>query len=152
VAFRPSGRARPLGSRRSVATSSRIFSTLTVAGSRSPPRIADELEAAGFYGLLLKARDRAIHGPSRVAAIIAEANRATKELERRDKLTPELQQLVRQVKERAARYRWQKKMDEADVAEAGGNAKKAAKLRAEAGAMLAQDWPRAFPAEPIPTT
>jgi hypothetical protein len=114
--------------------------------------VADELEAAGFYGLLLKARDRAIHGPSRVAAIIAEADRATKELERRDKLTPELQQLVRQVKERAARYRWQKKMDEADVAEAGGNAKKAAKLRAEAGAVLAQDWPRAFPGEPLPSS
>ena len=46
--------------------------------------------------------------------------------------------------------RWQKKRDEAEVAEAGGNAKKAAKLRAEAGAMFAQDWLRAFPGDAVP--
>jgi hypothetical protein len=113
--------------------------------------VANELEAAGCYGALLMARDRVIHGASTIAAIITDVERASKDLERRGKLTPELQQLARQAKERAARHRWQKKMDEADVAEAGGNMKKAAKLRAEAGAVLAQDWPRAFPGEPIPT-
>ncbi|MBA3319535.1 MAG: hypothetical protein H0T50_15795 [Gemmatimonadales bacterium] len=59
-------------------------------------------------------------------------------------------ELERRDKERAARHRWQKKRDEAEVAEAGGNAKKAAKLRAEAGAMFAQDWLRAFPGDAVP--
>jgi hypothetical protein len=51
---------------------------------------------------------------------------------------------------RLARYRAQKKLDEAEVAEAGGSTKKAAKLRAEAGAVLALDWSRAFPGEQNP--
>jgi len=71
--------------------------------------VADELKAAGFYGVLLKARDRVIHGPNRVAAIIADVDRASMELERRGKLTPELRQLARQAKERAARFRTQTK-------------------------------------------
>jgi hypothetical protein len=112
--------------------------------------VADEVEAAGCYGALLKARDRVIHGASTISAIIADVERATSELERRGKLTPELQQLARQAKERAARHRWQKKRDEGDVAEAGGNPKKAAKLRAEAAVMLAQDWARAFAGEGPP--
>jgi hypothetical protein len=126
------------------------FAPQIAAARTAANTVADELEAAGCYGALLKARDRVIHGASTISAIIADVERATSELERRGKLTPELQQLARQSKERAARPRWQKKRDEADVAEAGGNAKKAAKLRAEAGAMLAQDWPRAFPGEALP--
>ena len=114
--------------------------------------VADDLEVAGCYGALLKTRDRVIHSASTIWAIIADVERATTELERRKRLTPELQQLARQAMERAARHRWQKKRDEADVAEAGGNAKKAAKLRAEAGAVLAQDWPRAFPGEAVPSS
>ena len=57
---------------------------------------------------------------------------------------------LRQARERAARYRWQRKLDEAEVAEAGGNPKKAAKLRAEAVTMLKQDWFKAFPQETAP--
>jgi len=126
------------------------FAEQIAAARTAANTVADELEAAGCYGALLKARDRVIHGASTISAIIADVERATSELERRGKLTPELQQLARQAKERAARHRWQKKRDQADVAEAGGNAKKAAKLLAEAGAMLAQDWPRAFPGEAPP--
>ena len=126
------------------------FATQIAAVRTAAHTVADDLEAAGCYGALLKARDRVIHGGSTISAIIADVERAAADLERRGKLTPELQQLARQAKERAARHRWQKKRDEADVAEAGGNAKKAAKLRAEAGAVLAQDWPRAFPGEAVP--
>jgi hypothetical protein len=59
---------------------------------------------------------------------------------------------LRSARERAARYRWQRKIDEAEVAEAGGNSKKAAKLRAEARVVLRQDWFRAFPTESAPET
>jgi hypothetical protein len=128
------------------------FAEQIAAARAATNTVADELEAAGFYGALLKARDRVIHSASTIGAIIAEVGRATSELERRGKLTPELQQLARQAKERAARHRWQKKRSEADVAEAGGNAKKAAKLRAEAGTVLAQDWLRAFPGEVPPAS
>lgn len=109
--------------------------------------VADDLEAAGCYGALLKARDRVIHGGSTISAIIANVERAAADLERRGKLTPELQQLARQAKERAARHRWQKKQDEADVAMAGGSDKRAYKLRMEAKVILAQDWEKAFPGE-----
>jgi hypothetical protein len=69
------------------------------------------------------------------------------ELEKRGRLTPELQQRARAAQERLARFRSQKKLDEAEVAEAGGNAKKAATLRAEASFVRSQDWARAFPGE-----
>ncbi len=58
--------------------------------------------------------------------------------------------MPRQAKTRAAGYRAQKKLDEAAVAEAGGNPKKAARLRAEAVVVLLQDWAGAFPGEPAP--
>jgi hypothetical protein len=58
--------------------------------------------------------------------------------------------LLRRARERAVRYRWQKRVDEAEVVEAGGNERKAVKLRAEAKVMLKQDWLRAFPSEPPP--
>lgn len=54
-------------------------------------------------------------------------------------------------KERAARYRSQKKLDEAEVAAAGGNMRKADKLRKEASVLLTQDWAQAFPGEYAPT-
>ncbi|HZM01037.1 MAG TPA: hypothetical protein VFD43_12385 [Planctomycetota bacterium] len=62
----------------------------------------------------------------------------------------QLAEAARRGKEHAARYRWRKKRDDAEVAEAGGNVKKAAKLRAEAAVMLRQDWVVAFPGEQPP--
>ena len=78
------------------------FAEQIAAARTAANTVADELEAAGCYGALLKARDRVIHGASTISAIIADVERATSELERRGKLTPELQQLARQV-EGAAR-------------------------------------------------
>jgi hypothetical protein len=59
--------------------------------------------------------------------------------------------LIRRARERIARYRWQKKVDEAEVVEAGGNDKKGQKLRLEASVMLRQDWTRIFPGEGAPS-
>jgi len=67
------------------------------------------------------------------------------------KLTGEWGVKIRQAKERSARYRANKKLAEAEVAEAGGNLKKTQKLRDEAAVLLKQDWVDAFPGEPFPT-
>lgn len=69
---------------------------------------------------------------------------AASELAIAGRLTPELEAQARAGRERLARFRSQKKLDDAAVAQAGGNAKKAAKLRAEAGVVLAQDWASYF--------
>ena len=61
-----------------------------------------------------------------------------------------LAEAARRGKERAVRYRGQKRIDAAEVAEAGGNSKKGAKLRAEAAVMLRQDWAMGFPGETAP--
>lgn len=65
-------------------------------------------------------------------------------------LTPALEDAARQAKTLAARYRADKKRDEAAVVEAGGNQVKAHRLRKEAAVLLAQDWARVFPGDPAP--
>jgi hypothetical protein len=57
---------------------------------------------------------------------------------------------ARAARERVARYRWRRRMDEAEVSEAGGNIKKATRQRAEARVLLRQDWLRALPNESPP--
>lgn len=59
---------------------------------------------------------------------------------------------LRAARERLVRYRWSRRMEEAEVAQAGGNAKKAATLQGEARALLKQDWLRVFPSEVPPET
>jgi hypothetical protein len=61
-----------------------------IAGARTAANtVADELEVAGDYGELLEARDRVIHSASTIWSIIADVERATSELERRGKLSPD---------------------------------------------------------------
>ena len=64
-----------------------------------------------------------------------------------DKLSPSL----RLVKERLAWFRARKRLDEADVAEAGGRIIKSEKLRREAAVLLKQDWAEVFPGEKPPS-
>lgn len=71
-------------------------------------------------------------------------------LSERGSLTEEIQTQVRSVKERFASNRAQKKLEDAKVAEAGGNFKKAEKLRREAAEVIKQDWSYVFPGEPVP--
>jgi hypothetical protein len=112
--------------------------------------VADELEI-GYAGVQI---ERALAEPITSTASLPKHHRAIgfalMELEKRGRLTPALRQRARAARERLARYRAQKKLDDAAVAEAGGNAKKAAKLRAEAAVVLSQDWSKAFPGEPPP--
>jgi hypothetical protein len=113
-------------------------------------QVATELEV-GYHGAsLIRALTEPIASTVSLAKQARILDHAVRELERLGRITPELTQRAREARTRLARYRAQKKIDEAAVAEAGGNAKRAGKLRAEAGVLLAQDWPRYFPGEPVP--
>jgi hypothetical protein len=71
-------------------------------------------------------------------------------LSERGNLTEEIRAQILSVKERFARHRTQKKLEDAKVAEAGGSLKKAERLRREAAETIKQDWDLVFPGEPIP--
>lgn len=85
-----------------------------------------------------------------VLRIIRDLVDVEESLKRQERLTPELQAHLRAAKERAAWYRAQKKLDEAEVALAGENQRKEIKLRAEAEVLLKQDWYQVFPDDPSP--
>lgn len=65
-------------------------------------------------------------------------------------LTEEMQQVMREAKERGARFRWGKKISDAKVAEAAGYVGKATGIRKEAEALLAKDWAMVFAGEALP--
>ncbi len=113
--------------------------------------VADQAELAAHVRTISDAGSQIIHSASSVRSIIATVDDSIGFLRRKGKLSPDIEDLARKAKERAARYRSQKKSDEADVAEAGGNAKKADKLKREAAVILTQDWCQAFPGQAPPT-
>lgn len=61
-----------------------------------------------------------------------------------------VRELAHRGKERAARYRAQRKLEEAAVKHAGGERWRATRLKQEAAELLAQDWAQAFPGETPP--
>jgi hypothetical protein len=65
-------------------------------------------------------------------------------------LTEEMQRIIRDAKERGARFRWGKKISDAEVAEAAGYVGKAVGLRKEAEALLVKDWAMVFGGEEPP--
>lgn len=65
-------------------------------------------------------------------------------------LTDEMKQMIREAKERGARFRWGKKISDAEVAEAAGYIGKATGIRKEAEALLAKDWVMVFAGEDLP--
>lgn len=112
--------------------------------------VAMEAERRSDRTLLDRALAQPLHNANSVTTVLALVERAMEALWQRGGVTPEVRALARQARERAARFRAQRKLEEADVAVAGGKATKAAKLRAEARVVLAQDWARAFPGAEIP--
>jgi hypothetical protein len=74
--------------------------------------------------------------PITTAAAVLQINRTVDEalevLRQSGRITPEIEAQGREAKPRAAAHRTQKKLDDAEVVEAGGNLRKARKLRAEA--------------------
>lgn len=107
--------------------------------------VADKAEVAAHSRIIAEAGSQVIHSASSVRSIISAVDDSLALLKRKDRLSSDIEDLARRAKERAARYRSQKKLDEAEVAEAGGNSKKADKLRKEAAVTLTQDWAQAFP-------
>jgi hypothetical protein len=112
--------------------------------------VADKAEVAAHSRIITDAGSQVIHSASSVRSIIGTVDDSVNFLRSKNKLSPDNEDLARKAKERAARYRSQRKLDEADVAEAGGNAKKAEKLRKEAAVILTQDWAQAFPGQALP--
>lgn len=65
-------------------------------------------------------------------------------------LTDEMKQMIYTSKERGARFRWGKKIGDAEVAEAAGYVGKAVGIRKEAKALLVRDWAMVFKGEEPP--
>jgi len=84
-------------------------------------------------------------------SLLNRLDKAKDALSERGGLTEEIQTQVRSVKERFAWNRAQKKLEYSRVAEAGGNFKKAEKLKSEAAEIIKQDWTYVFPGEPVPS-
>jgi hypothetical protein len=82
--------------------------------------------------------------------LIADVDTALKGLSDQGKLATELQETGRRMKERAARWRSEKRLADADVAQAGGSEKRATRLRAEAAVLWAQDYAKAILTPPCP--
>ncbi len=114
--------------------------------------IATALEAGYHRSNIQRALTEPLATTASLPKQLRLVDHAVRALERLGRFTPAVAQRAREARERLARFRAQKKIDEAAVAEAGANAKKAGRLRAEAGVLLAQDWSRYFPDEPVPAT
>lgn len=112
--------------------------------------LVGEAEEAAHLYIISETLTQPIHNLSSVNNILQKLNDAFVFLEHHNRLTAEINQKIRQSKERAAWFRAKKKLAEAEVAEAGGSYIKAPKLRKEAVVLLGQDWSLAFPDEEPP--
>lgn len=90
--------------------------------------------------LLHEAADRLIHNISSIKSIVSDIDEASSALEEHGALEYCHEEMIRETKERCATYRAKKKMLDAEIAENSGNDAKAYKLKAEANALLMQDW------------
>lgn len=105
--------------------------------------LADELEIRIHVGQITDAGAVPILNASSVARIIGQVDRAVAFLREREAVTPAVEASARAAKTRAVKYRSDRKRDEAEVAAAGGNLRKAERLRAEAGVLYRQDMAKA---------
>lgn len=112
--------------------------------------VAIEAEVAAHEHEIHQALTQTIYNSGSVKAIIENIDHSLISLQRMSRLQEKTVLQAREGKARAARYRCQKKLDEAEVAEVGGNGSKAQKLRREAAVLLSQDWAQAFPDEQPP--
>ena len=112
--------------------------------------IANELETAAHLKNINAALHERIGNVLSAECIREEMEEAAEYFRQTGNLTTELQQQIRQGKERGARYRASKKLSAAQVAEAAGRSRATERLRKESGALLAQDWASFFPGETPP--
>jgi hypothetical protein len=115
---------------------------------------AAEGEARYNEAVIEAALERDFANVSSARSVITQCDRAVEALANLKRLRPEVLFMAGQAKQRAARYRHDKRIDDAEVAAAGGTKAglgKAERLRREAAVMLQQDWEQAFPGESMPT-
>lgn len=112
--------------------------------------IAGELETTAHLNNIEADLHRRITSVLIIQRIREQMEKAIEFLNMKGVLTPQLQQRIRQGQERAARFRADKKLSDARVAEAGGRTKSAEMLKREAVAVLAMDWESFFPGETPP--
>jgi hypothetical protein len=113
--------------------------------------LAAELDVSVHRQAIQAAGERPIVSSATVAAILGAVDRALAGLVKLGQVSDADRETARQAKLRAARYRSERRLAEAEVAAAGGNLKKAERLRREAGVMLQHDL-RAAHLEPAPPT
>jgi predicted nucleic acid-binding protein len=113
--------------------------------------IADQAEMAALSNMIHECLMAAFTSSVSVASTVKKLTEVQVELLRRKKLTPELKQQIREGKERAARHRARKKLNDALIAKAGGSLIKYEKYKREAEAILKQDWATIFPKDQPPS-
>ena len=89
---------------------------------------------------LQDACSRMIYNISSIKSIVSDVDEALSDLEQNGALEYEHEEMAKEAKERCAVYRAKKKMLDVEIAENSGNYTKALKLKAEANALLMQDW------------
>jgi|GEM_PF-5281292 len=89
--------------------------------------------------------EREVHSIASVHSILKATKEVELQLKKNKALTPDRKAQIKLVKERSAIHRARKKVEEAEVATAGGYEKKKKKLMAQAKVILFQDWKRIFP-------
>ena len=113
--------------------------------------IADQAEMGALSNMINECLRAAFTSSVSVASTVRKLTEVQLELQRRKKLTPELIQQIREGKERAARHRARKKLNDAQLAKAGGSLIKYEKYKREAEAILKQDWATIFPKDQPPS-
>jgi hypothetical protein len=114
------------------------------------PKLAAEARYLASMNAIQDAAHTAIGSVSTAGRLRTQLREAEEMLQRLQRLGGAERKELRAVRLRLARYRADKRLDQAAVARAGGNVKKADRMEREAAVMLAQDWPDCFPDEPAP--
>lgn len=110
----------------------------------------DQADVLWAQSLIKESHGRIIHNVSSINSIISSIESASSVLEEKNVFSDDLKNLVRLEKERCAKYRAKKKMLDAEIAEKIGNTTKAYKLKAEAHALLVQDWRLMIKSDSVP--
>ncbi len=112
--------------------------------------LAEDAERMVCEVAIQDAECRPIYNVGTVRRILATTDDALNRLSEHGGVTEAHYVKIRAARERAARYRHDKRAAEAEVALAG-NQRRAERLLREAKILLEQDWAEAFPGEELPT-
>ena len=112
--------------------------------------LAHSARPVAFDTVLNTCESMALSNINSVLNMTSAVDRAVERLQETHTLTAQQEEKVREIKSRGARFRHDKKLASAAVADAAGYEGKAASLRKEAAALLSHDWQTIFPGETIP--